>query len=56
MSADTILAAGAMSVGVVIWLVRLEGKVLAQAQLHKQLVDDVVYIRSRIDSAINGRK
>ena len=54
MSAELMVSAGALVVGVVVWLVRLEGKVLAQAQLHDRLVDDVAYIRSRIDSALNG--
>ena len=55
MGPELVVAAGGMAVGVVVWLVRLEGKILAQAQLHEKLVDDVSYIRNRIDSALNGR-
>jgi hypothetical protein len=39
---------------VVIWLIRLEGRVNVQDALLRQLRDDVGYIRSRIDRAING--
>lgn len=52
--------AGAVITGVglvvagLVWLLRLEGKVSTQAELHKKLAEDVTYIRSRIDTAING--
>lgn len=38
----------------IVWLIRLEGRVNTQDALHKQLKEDVTYIRSRIDKAING--
>ena len=54
--AGAVLAAGAMVIGVVVWLVRLEGKIQTQAELHQQLRDDVSYIRERIDAALNGKR
>ena len=40
---------------VVVWLIRLEGKVNTNKALHDELKDDVRYIRDRIDRALNGR-
>ena len=36
---STVLAALAMVVGVVVWLVRLEGRINTQSELHKGLVE-----------------
>lgn len=52
----TVLTAGAMAVGVVIWLIRLEGRVNMQSALQDRLSADVAYIRARIDDALNGRE
>ena len=52
---ELMLAAGGAVVGVIVWLVRLEGKILAQSQLHEKLVDDVSYIRERIDAFLGWR-
>lgn len=41
-------------VGVGIWLLRLEGRLNTHAALHDALREDVTYIRSRIDRALNG--
>jgi len=49
------VAVGVPAVGGVIWLVRLEGRVNVNEALHKELKDDVSYIRERIDTALNGR-
>jgi hypothetical protein len=54
MDAGALLTAAGMVIAGVVWLVRLEGKIFAQSQLHEKLVDDVAYIRGRIDAAING--
>ena len=42
-------------VGGGVWLIRLEGRVNLQEALHRELRDDVTYIRQRIDHALNGR-
>jgi hypothetical protein len=52
----TVLTAAAMAIGVVVWLVRLEGRLNAQGDLYAQLRNDVTYIRDRIDQALNGHK
>jgi hypothetical protein len=54
MSPELILSAGGVAIGVVIWLIRLEGRVNMQAALHDRLSADVSYIRERIDDALNG--
>lgn len=41
--------------GVVIWLIRLEGRVNTNEALHGALKEDVRYIRERIDRALNGQ-
>lgn len=41
-------------VAVVVWLIRLEGRINVHQALHDRLAADVAYIRSRIDSALNG--
>ncbi len=38
------------------WLLRLEGRINMQAELHEKLSDDVTYIRARIDAALNGKR
>ena len=43
------------AVGVIVWLIRLEGRVNTHAQRFNDLKDDVQYIRERIDRALNGR-
>jgi sensor domain CHASE-containing protein len=56
MAPDMVFTAGAAAIGVVVWLIRLEGRVNTQAALHDRLSEDVSYIRERIDAALNGRK
>lgn len=48
------LAVGLPAIGVVIWLIRLEGRVNTQDTINKQVRDDLTYIRGRIDKALNG--
>ena len=50
----TIAAFALPAVGVVVWLIRLEGRVNTAAALQAALKDDVTYIRDRIDRALNG--
>ena len=52
-NSETIFAAVVGVVGVVVWLVRLEGKIQTQSELHRRLVEDVSYIRDRIDAALD---
>ncbi len=56
MQTDTqsIVASISLVIGVVVWLVRLEGRVNTQAALYAQMRADVTYIRERIDAALNG--
>lgn len=42
------------AVGVIVWLVRLEGRIDKQAALNEALREDLAYVRSRIDAALNG--
>ncbi len=37
-----------------IWLIRLEGRINVNEVLHRELKEDVQYIRERIDRALNG--
>lgn len=58
MDAQTVGLAVAMALpagGVVVWLLRLEGRVNTNQALHNELREDVKYIRERIDRALNGR-
>jgi hypothetical protein len=43
------------TIGFIVWLVRLEGRVNTGEALHRSLKEDVTYIRERIDKALNGR-
>jgi hypothetical protein len=49
------LTIGGLCVTGLVWLIRLEGRVNTTRELHDELRADVTYIRSRIDTAINGR-
>lgn len=40
-------------IGVVVWLVRLEGRVNTQDRMHAELKEAVNYIRDRIDEALS---
>lgn len=52
-------AAGSV-VGVIVWLVRLEGRVKAHKsdldEFKMDVKSDIHYIRQRIDKALNGRR
>lgn len=44
------------AVGVIVWLVRLEGRLNTVSELVKRQDDDIRYIRERIDEAIDGQR
>lgn len=48
------LTGSGLTVAALVWLIRLEGRINTQDVLTKELKDDISYIRSRIDSALNG--
>lgn len=51
---QTTVVIGTAAVGVIVWLVRLEGRVNTNESVTKGLREDVTYIRNRIDQALNG--
>lgn len=60
MSIELMATLGLTAIGAVVWLVRLEGRVdrgevkhLALEKSHDGLMDDVKYIRQRIDEALD---
>lgn len=62
MDASAVIPVVIAFVGVVVWAVRLEGRVNAHdraheehKQRHEELRSDLTYIRERIDRALNGR-
>jgi hypothetical protein len=56
MGVAELLSAGVTAVGVIVWLVRLEGRVTSHDRELRDIKDDVRYIRTRIDQAIEGRR
>lgn len=52
----TLIAIAVPTVGAIVWLVRLEGRVNMGEASVTELRDDVRYIRERIDRALNGRE
>lgn len=50
------LVVGVPAISVVVWLLRLEGRVNTQDALQSQMRADVTYIRERIDRALNGHE
>lgn len=52
---EVVVAVAVPVVGAVVWLVRLEGRINTGESVTAALRDDVSYIRSRIDQALNGR-
>lgn len=51
---EACLAIGVPAVGVIVWAVRIEGRVALNEQQIVTMRDDLRYIRSRIDRALNG--
>ena len=48
------VAVGVPVGGVIVWLIRLEGRVNTAVALQQALKEDIQYIRGRIDKALNG--
>ena len=55
MSTELAITVGGLAVGGLVWLIRLEGRVNLAERLTNNLIEDVRYIRNRIDAALNGR-
>jgi hypothetical protein len=53
MGIETTIAVGGPVLAVVIWLIRLEGRVNTTEQRFSDLREDVQYIRDRIDDALD---
>ena len=53
MEVQTVFYAAIPVVGVIVWFVRLEGRVNTQDAIMKEFREDLAYIRQRIDRAIN---
>lgn len=54
MGLDEAMVLAVPAVGVIVWLVRLEGRINAHDLILSSLREDVRYIRDRIDRALNG--
>lgn len=50
LDAQSLLALAVPAVGVIVWLVRLEGRINVNEQMQKEMKEDVQYIRTRIDT------
>ena len=48
-----VIALSMPAIGVLVWLVRLEGRVNTNEALQKNVLAEVLYIRQRIDRALN---
>lgn len=48
-----VIALSIPAIGVLVWLVRLEGRVNTNEALQKNVLAEVLYIRQRIDRALN---
>jgi hypothetical protein len=53
---ETWIALGTLAVSVIVWGLRLEGRVNLNERLTTDLSEDVKYIRDRIDLALNGNR
>lgn len=54
MDVSTVVAIAVPTVGVIVWLVRQEGRINGHDVQINGIEDDVRYIRDRIDRAINN--
>ena len=52
---QTLVVIAVPTVTVVVWLVRLEGRLNVESARISSVAEDVRYIRRRIDDALNGR-
>jgi hypothetical protein len=51
---EAVMAAAVPVVGVIVWLIRLEGRINLQDARYEEIKDSLVYIRDRLDRALNG--
>lgn len=56
MDLTDLVTLGVPALAVVVWLIRLEGRINVQGVLHTEMKEDIAYIRQRIDRALNGHK
>lgn len=56
MDAQFLAGAGVTIIGALVWLIRLEGKVNMNSKSVTDIKEDIHYIRTRVDAAINGRR
>jgi hypothetical protein len=55
MTPELALGMGIPAIGVIVWLVRLEGRVNGHDLLLKDIREDLAYIRARLDALVNHR-
>jgi hypothetical protein len=56
MDGQLLLGLAVPAVGVVVWLIRLEGRIDKNEALQKDMKDDLVYIRDRVDTIAGMKK
>jgi hypothetical protein len=54
LDAQTVAAVAIPTIGVVVWLVRLEGRINKSEGRLEDMNESIKYIRDRIDRALNG--
>jgi hypothetical protein len=52
---QTVTVLAVPTIGVIVWLVRLEGRINTNEALQKTVLDEVKYIRARIDEVLLGK-
>jgi hypothetical protein len=53
MDVQILMSVGVPALGVVVWLLRLEGRIGTVEAMQKKIGDDVEYIRNRVDEALS---
>lgn len=51
---EAVMAVAAPVVGVIVWLIRLEGRINLQDARYGEIKESLAYIRDRLDRALNG--
>lgn len=51
---SSVFAVAVPVVTVIVWLVRLEGRINTNESIQKTILDEVKYVRARIDEALSG--
>ena len=54
MSVESVLAMAVPVAGVIVWLIRLEGRINLQDARYAEIKESLAYIRARLDRALNG--